>query len=418
LNGPGESLFLAHYLQGNEFGLLDPEPLSSVRAVKETGRMGTIGIIGGGQLALMLARAAGLLGWRVRVLSEQADCPAAGCAEVVVGSWDDRAVLARLVEGCEVVTLENEFVPADVLLDLEQQGIAVLPSSACIRTVQDKLLQKRALEAAGLPVVPFLEVTGEADLERAITLFGLPLVLKRRCLGYDGTGNATLRSREDLGPALERLGGYEAGLYAEAWCAFQAELAVMITRSSTGGEVSYPVVETRQENHVCRFVLAPAEVSQDLAAEVMRIAREAVEAVGGIGSFGIELFHTNDGHVLINELAPRVHNSGHYTIEACDCSQFENHIRAVLGLPLGSPAMRKPAAAMVNLLGDRLADGRPGGLADALAVPGAHLHLYHKAQAKPGRKMGHITALGDTPKEALAIARRAADALAFDQPVS
>jgi 5-(carboxyamino)imidazole ribonucleotide synthase len=205
-------------------------------------------------------------------------------------------------------------------------------------------------------------------------------------------------------------------LYAERWCAFDRELAVIVTRGKAGDRAVYPVVETRQNDHVCDEVIAPAAVSETIAVEAARIAWEAVEAVDGVGSFGVEFFLMQDGRLLVNEMAPRVHNSGHYTIEACECSQFENHIRAIRGLPLGSTRMTG-AAAMVNLLAKSLGSGAPRGIADALAIPGAHVHLYGKLHAAPGRKMGHVTALGETVEEALAIARSAAERIHFDQPI-
>jgi 5-(carboxyamino)imidazole ribonucleotide synthase len=189
-----------------------------------------------------------------------------------------------------------------------------------------------------------------------------------------------------------------------------------VTRGKTGDRAVYPVAETRQNDHVCDEVIAPAAVSEAIAEQAARIAWEAVEAVDGVGSFGVEFFLMKDGRLLVNEMAPRVHNSGHYTIEACECSQFENHIRAIRGLPLGSTRMRAPAA-MVNLLAKSLGSGAPRGIADALAIPGAHVHLYGKLHAAPGRKMGHVTALGETPEVALAIARSAAECIHFDQPI-
>jgi 5-(carboxyamino)imidazole ribonucleotide synthase len=209
------------------------------------------------------------------------------------------------------------------------------------------------------------------------------------------------------------LGGHHHALYVEEFCPFTAELAIMIVRGADASLVDYPLVETVQRDHICHAVKAPAPVSAALAARAAEIARRAVETVGGIGAMGVEMFLDGDGEILINELAPRVHNSGHYTIEACVCSQFENHVRAVLGWPLGSSHMRAPAAVMINLLGAGKGPGAPRGLPQALTVPGAHVHIYGKSVSAPGRKMGHVTALGETLESALATAQQAADHIRF-----
>jgi 5-(carboxyamino)imidazole ribonucleotide synthase len=377
-----------------------------------------LGIIGGGQLALMLAREASKLGIAVRALESSRDCPTGReVADLIVGNWNDLETLREFARGADVITLENEFVSGHLLAALEKDGHIVLPGSDTISCVQDKLLQKRRLQQENIRVVEFLEVASDADLNIAVETLGFPFVLKRRCLGYDGTGNATVTSQTDIPAALARLGGIAAGLYAERWCPYAGELAMMVTRGRDGTHVGYPVTETRQNNHVCEIVLAPAPVSAQVSEKAATLALHAVQAVNGIGSFGVEMFLMQDGDILVNELAPRVHNSGHYTIEACDCSQFENHIRAVMGLPLGSTRMRSPAA-MVNLLATVNGSGEPVGLNHALKVPGATVHLYGKQTAKPGRKMGHVTALGGTVAEALELARKAADSIRFTQPLT
>ena len=377
----------------------------------------TLGIIGGGQLALMLARAASQFGWQTVALEKSRDCPAArSVSEIIVGTWKDEALMAAFASKVDVITLDNEFVDAAALARLEHAGARVLPGSRTMALVQDKLIQKRTLEAAGVEVVPFLQVHHVEDLTNVGAQFGFPLVLKRRCLGYDGNGNRTVRSSADWEEAVHALGGFDAGLYAEAWCPFEREIAVIVVRSQVGGTRVYPLVESRQHNHVCETVIVPASVPPTVEQEALALAQQAVQAVDGVGTFGVEMFLMADGRVLVNELAPRVHNTGHYTIEACVCSQFENHVRAVLGLPLGSAALIQPAA-MVNLLGTVPASGEPRGLAEALAVPGAHVHLYGKSRAAPRRKLGHVTATAATADEALALAQKAADCIHFDQPL-
>lgn len=387
-----------------------------MRKLERTGRperFVTIGILGGGQLALMLARAASQLGIRVRVLEPAAECPVQGSiAECIRGSWEEFETLEAFAAEADVVTLENEFVSAALLERLERLGRKVFPCAQTMRLVQDKFIQKQTLRAAGLSVPEFWPVASEAEGIEALEAAGIPCVLKRRTLGYDGTGNVTIRSVAEFLPAVERLGGFAAGLYLEKWCSFSRELAVMVTRGADGQSALYPVVETWQQDHICGEVLAPAPISPGQARSVCEMGLRAVEAVSGVGTFGIELFETADGALLINEMAPRVHNSGHYTLEACACSQFENHIRAILGWPLGNAALMSPAA-MVNLLSPVSGSGLPRGVDKALAVSGARLHFYGKRDAAPGRKMGHVTALGPNAQSALEKARAAAQCIRF-----
>lgn len=377
-----------------------------------------LGIIGGGQLARMTAQAARQLGVSVAILERAADCPAAPlAAPALTGDWNTPGALRELANHAEVLTLENEFVNADALAEVERDGVCILPGAATLARVQDKLLQKQALAAAGLAVPAFRPVAHPGELTEAIRDFGLPLVLKARRNGYDGKGNYTIRETADIPAAWTALGGDRGNpLFVEAFCPFVRELAIIITRGRDGSSVAYPVVETVQRDHICHIVRAPAPGSSATAARAAEMARAAVAAVGAVGSFGIEMFETADGAVVINELAPRVHNSGHYTIEGCVCSQFENHVRAVLGWPLGSPRLLAPAAVMINLLGAGHGPGWPQGMETALAIEGAHVHLYGKTTSARGRKMGHVTALGPTLAAAEDTARRAAAALRFGNP--
>jgi 5-(carboxyamino)imidazole ribonucleotide synthase len=377
-----------------------------------------LGIIGGGQLARMMALAARPLGVGVAILERTADCPAAPLATpALVGDWNSPAALRELAKHADVLTLENEFVNADALAEVERDGVLILPGAATLARVQDKLLQKQALAAAGLAVPAFRAVAHPGELADAARDFGLPLVLKARRNGYDGKGNFTLRETGDISAAWSALGGDKGNLlFVEAFCPFVRELAIIITRGRDGASVAYPVVETVQRDHICHIVRAPAPGSPETAARAAELARAAVAAIGAVGSFGVEMFETADGAVVINELAPRVHNSGHYTIEGCVCSQFENHVRAVLGWPLGSPRLLAPAAVMVNLLGAGPGPGWPQGMETALAIEGAHVHLYGKTTSARGRKMGHVTALGPTLAAAEESARCAAVALRFGNP--
>jgi 5-(carboxyamino)imidazole ribonucleotide synthase len=376
-----------------------------------------IGIIGGGQLARMIAIAAQPLGNDVVVLERAPHYPASTVAtEALVGDWNSLAPLQELAARVDLVTLENEFVDAGLLAELEQAGHTVLPSARTLGLVQDKLIQKQTLQAAGLPV-PGLQDTPDLNaLGAAALAFGYPFLLKARRNGYDGKGNVTVRAASELESAWKKLCGDRGNpLFAEAWCPFVRELAVIITRGRRGESAVYPVVETVQRDHICHIVRAPASGAPDVLARAGDVANRAVAAVGAVGSFGVELFQLADGSIVVNELAPRVHNSGHYTIEGCVCSQFENHVRAVLGLPLGSPRLIA-SAVMVNLLGTGSGPGHPQGLGRALAVPGAHVHLYGKAVSAAGRKMGHVTALADTPAAAEEAAVRAAAHIIFGKP--
>ncbi|MCX5662871.1 MAG: 5-(carboxyamino)imidazole ribonucleotide synthase [Planctomycetota bacterium] len=368
-----------------------------------------LGIAGGGQLAKMLAQAAVPMDVSVAVLERADGCPASGIARpFLVGDWNQLPDLERLAAHSDVVTLESEFIDAPALDALAASGVAVYPRPATLHMIQDKFLQKQALADAGLPTAKSVAVADKKAVLAAAAELGWPLLLKARRNAYDGKGNATVRSDADLDAAWERLGGGRVGLYVEQFCDFASELAVMVTRGRDGTMAVYPVVETVQRDHVCHIVTAPAGASPAICRTAQHIARLAAEVIDAVGTVGVEMFLTRSGEVLVNELAPRVHNSGHYTIEACACSQFENHVRAVLGLPLGSPELVVPGAAMVNLLGVERGPAIVHGLPAALAVPGAHVHLYGKSTVAPGRKMGHITALGDTPQEAAANALRAA----------
>lgn len=372
-----------------------------------------IGILGGGQLAQMMTQAAISLGLQTVIFEREADSPASRLtAHQLVGSWNDLDQLAAFADLADIVTLENEFVDSQLLAWLEERGAIVYPSSYTLALVQDKLRQKERLAASGLPVPDFAAVTTPEEVEHWGDIWGWPLVLKARRDGYDGHGNATICEVAAITDAWYGLGGDKGRtLYVERFVHFSAELAVMVARNTRGEVRCYPVVQTEQRDHICHRVFAPAPISDALAAQTTRIAQQAIEAIDGVGIFGVELFllQGDEPSIVINELAPRPHNSGHYSIEACTTSQFENHLRAIMGLPLGDTSMRAPAAVMINLLGER--HGQTGEADDpygALATPQAHLHLYGKRAVRIGRKMGHITVLANTLDEALSLAQHAA----------
>lgn len=366
-----------------------------------------IGIAGAGQLARMTALAAWPLGIRVAVLGMPGEPAVGPSAGLVQGDWHDADAVARIGRQVGVLTLENEFVDAAHLARVVAEGTPVRPDPDRVRVVQDKALQKQCLLDAGMPVAAFVVPDGPGDLEAAGRDLGWPLVLKSRALGYDGYGNATCRDLDEAREAFPRLAERGGGVLVEAFVQFERELAVMVARRHGGGDAVYPVVETRQRDHVLRELLCPAPVGPGVHDEAKRVARAAAEAAGGVGVTGVEMFQTADQRILVNELAPRPHNSGHHTIEACVTSQFENHLRGVLGWPLGSTALIAPGAALVNLLGEHDGPSAPD-ISEAMAVPGAHVHLYGKADVRVGRKMGHVTALGASPEDALVTALRAA----------
>jgi len=373
-----------------------------------------IGIVGGGQLAKMTALPAMELGCEIVLLEKTEDTPASClAADIMYGDWDDPTNLLKLAENVDVVSLENEFVDANSLKAVEEAGHHLYPSSKTIGMVQDKLIQKQALRDAGISVTPFAAVNSREEIIQQAEELGWPLVLKARRNGYDGKGNATLNSDKDIEDAWIKLDGENSELYVEGFCNFTGELAVMVTRGIDGTMVNYPVVESVQKDHICHIVRAPARINDAITNQAIELARKAVNTIDGVGSIGVEMFLTEDNQIILNEMAPRVHNSGHYTIEACECSQFENHVRAITGMPLGSTKMVSPAAVMINLLGEEEGTGYPVGIDNALKVDGAHIHVYGKATTNIGRKMGHITALGETIETAEEIASRAAQCIRF-----
>ena len=373
-----------------------------------------IGIVGGGQLAKMTALPALEMGCEIVILEKTENTPSASlAAQLFYGDWDVPENLLKLAAQVDIVSLENEFVDANSLKAVEDAGHHLYPSSRTIGLVQDKLIQKQTMADTGIPVTPFAAVNSKEAIIKEAEQLGWPMVLKARRNGYDGKGNATLNSAADIDSAWEKLDGDHRELYVEGFCNFKCELAIMISRGRNGEMVNYPVVESVQKDHICHIVRAPARIDDGIAIKATELARKAVVAIDGTGTIGVEMFLTEDNHIILNEMAPRVHNSGHYTIEACECSQFENHVRAILGFPLGSTRMIAPAAVMINLLGEEEGSGYPVGIEDALSIDGAHVHVYGKSTTRIGRKMGHVTALGADIEEAEAIANRAAKCIRF-----
>ncbi len=356
-----------------------------------------IGYIGGGQLARMSALQAFRFGMEVAVYAASPDEPlCAMTPHVTIGAPDDDAALTAFAASCDVVTLENEFLDSSLLLRVrDASGTPMFPSPESFSMIEDKIVEKRTFAQAGIPVADWREVRTEADLQAFGDEFGWPYILKSAKGGYDGYGNATARDMESALAGFKKLGGDSGrAILAEAMVPFTKELAVMVARN-LHGTVVYPCTETIQENHICKDVLVPAPIPEALRVQAQELAVAAMEAIDATGIFGFEFFLTHDHRILLNESAPRPHNSGHYSIEACVASQFENHVRAICQLPLGSTQMRRPAAVMVNTLGTHNRPTQVEGLAPVLATPDAHFHLYGKKASKIGRKMGHLTVLGD-----------------------
>lgn len=369
-----------------------------------------LGILGGGQLARMTLQAAVALGIDTVVQAEGPDSPAGRLAQQeIVGPWHDQQILRRFADAVDVITLENEFVDDRVLSQLVEWDKLVRPGAQVLGAIQDKLRQKQTLVNHSLPVPDFAAVQEPDEILHYARDWGWPLILKARRNGYDGYGNATLQSAADIPGALDRLDWPKRQLMVERAIPFICEIAVLIARNDKGQMVTYPVVETIQRQHICHVVRAPAAIDPATVERATQIAQAAVAAVQGIGITAVELFVTTEHDVLINELAPRPHNSGHFSIDACITSQFENHLRGVLGLPLGEPGLRAPCAVMVNLLGTRNGKLFPQGVEQALGMADVHLHLYGKRESRIGRKLGHLTALGSTMEETELRARLAAD---------
>lgn len=360
-----------------------------------------IGMLGGGQLGRMFAIAATSLGYRVIVLTDQPDCPAATVAyETIVGDLKDHATLDRFADACDVVTLEFENIPVDAL-DYLSHKVGVFPSAGVLRVAQDRGIEKQTLCDAGLPVTEFRLVGSLADAEAALHALGQPIVLKTTRDGYDGKGQWKIESLAGLhawhARGVEDNGlRFDRPLIAEAWVPYEKEVSVIIARNRRGDQhdvAVYPVFENRHRNHILDVTLCPAGITSGTEAQAKQMAIRAAEAIDLVGLICIEFFVLSDGILLINEIAPRPHNSGHLTIDACHTSQFEQQVRSVCGLPLGDPGLIVPASVMVNVMGEMWHRGEPDWPA-LLAISAAHLHLYDKGVANKGRKMGHLTLTG------------------------
>ncbi|QLE44907.1 5-(carboxyamino)imidazole ribonucleotide synthase [Nostoc sp. C052] len=367
--------------------------------------MKRVGVIGGGQLAWMMADAAQKLGVELVVQTPSVHDPAVSIAEeIVFAPVDDASATEILAKKCDVITFENEFVDLQALSFLAQQGVCFRPRLEALAPLLDKYHQRCYLSDLGLPVPQFFALDEVENIKSKIEYLGLPAVLKSRRHGYDGQGTfiiqdfATLEQKLSDESTTKTLN--QSLFLLEEFVPFERELAIIAARSVEGEIVTYPVVETQQEQQVCRRVIAPAEITPNQVAEIEAIAHTLLNSLEVVGIFGIELFIRADGQILVNEIAPRTHNSGHFSLDACETSQFEQHLRAVCGLPLGNPALQCPGAVMVNLLGYENSHSDYQSQRQQIAeIPQAHVHWYGKTESRPGRKLGHVTVLLDNQNQ-------------------
>ena len=337
------------------------------------------------------------MGYRVHTFSPDTDTPTGQVADIETSaSYDDLVAVRDFARSVDVVTFEFENVPS-ATVDAAAEFVPVHPKGEILHTTQNRLREKTFLSENGFPVTPFKHIKLVDDLYRAAEALGYPSVLKTAGFGYDGKGQAKIMGPSDIEPAFEAMNGQQAIL--EAFVEFEKEVSVVCARGQDGAFVHYGVIENSHANHILDVSFAPAAVTNTVQAEAVEITRSIAEAFGYVGTMCVEFFLTKDGKLLVNEIAPRPHNSGHLTFGPCVASQFEQQVRSVCGLPLGSTDFMRPAA-MANLLGDIWQNGEPNWAA-ALADPRVKLHLYGKAEPKPGRKMGHITATAETADEAV-----------------
>jgi 5-(carboxyamino)imidazole ribonucleotide synthase len=367
----------------------------------------TVGVLGGGQLGRMFTLQARTMGYGVVVLDPDPASPAGAVANRHIRApYDDERALSELSASCAAITTEFENVPATALQILARSSL-VRPPVEAVATSQDRIAEKSFLQSHGIPTAKFQAVRDLRELQTAVTGLRLPALLKTSRLGYDGKGQALVKSEEDAVRAFQRFGGVPCVL--EERLALECELSVVLARGVDGDVAPFPVAENQHRDGILETSVVPARVPEAMTREARELATGLAEEMEYVGVLGVELFVANGSRLLVNEMAPRPHNSGHYTLDACSTDQFEQQLRALCGLPLAQPWLLSPVA-MINLLGDLWAHGEPR-WEEALRRPGVRLHLYGKAEARPGRKMGHLNCLGTDPDRALATALETRDAL-------
>lgn len=369
----------------------------------------TIGVFGSGQLGRMFAIEARKMGYRVHTFSPDNDTPTGQVADFETSAdYDDLDAVRKFAREVDVVTFEFENVPS-ATVETAAQFLDVHPKGEILHITQNRLREKNFLASNSFPHTPFRHIKSDADLQIALAEMGFPAVLKTAGFGYDGKGQVKIKSAADSENAFASMNGNECVL--EAFVEFEKEVSVVCARGANGDFVHYGVIENEHVNHILDVSFAPALVSERVYHDAVEITKSVAETLGYVGTLCVEFFLTGDEKLLINELAPRPHNSGHLTFDACVTSQFEQQLRAVCGLPLGSTAFHSPTA-MINLLGDVWSAGEPNWAA-AMSHPGVKLHLYGKASPRPGRKMGHITAIAETAAEAVELVKNAKKLLKY-----
>lgn len=362
----------------------------------------TIGVLGGGQLGRMLAQAATRLGYRVHVYEPAANCPAGAISHKEVNApYEDTAALTAFAKECDVVTYEFENVPATPLQAIESVTM-LRPHWGVLETTQNRSREKRWLRDNQFPHAKFSEVAAGGDVAAGLRGVGLPCVVKTADFGYDGKGQLQVMTEADIPAVVKKFA--DQAVVIEQFIDFACEVSAIVARSPNAAVRVFPVAENIHANHILDFSIVPARVAPAVAAAAEKLARLIAEKINLVGVMGVELFVTKSGEVLVNELAPRTHNSGHWTLDACMTSQFEQQVRAICGLPLGAVTQLSPVV-MVNILGDAWANGEPR-WDTLLAQPNVRLHLYGKAEARPGRKMGHFTVTARDADMALELARK------------
>src|ERR687892_2806061 len=375
----------------------------------------SIGIIGGGQLGKMIAQEAKRMSFRVIILDPSPDSPASSVSdECIIADFKDGDAITTLANKSDVLTYEIELANSDILENLSSKNFIVHPSPQTLRIIQNKFRQKTFLRDHGIPVAQFDLVKSQKDLSNLCNRFGYPSILKVCENSYDGRGNFIIRSANNIHEYYEYLS--ERQCMVEKFISYEKEISVMIARNSSGQVSSFPIAENIHRNSILDTTIVPARISHNAIAKAEELAEKTMQALKGSGIFGIEMFLTRDEDVLINEIAPRPHNSGHYSIEACSISQFEQHLRAILDLPLSRPQLLSPAV-MVNILGSPNCNGpyRIKGLRGLFSIPGSKLHLYGKETSKPNRKLGHITVTAKGAGAALSRAKKARESLTLER---
>ena len=369
-----------------------------------------IGIIGGGQLGKMMILEAKKMGFYVSILDPTKECPADSIAdEHLVADFDDQQAIRELAEKTDLLTYEFEHIGVEILKKLEAEGYNIYPTAHSLEIIQNKFDQKTVLKNDGIAVPDFKKVANIKDIKNGAKEFGYPLMLKSCTGGYDGKGNYLINTKEEIKKAFNDLGAGEKPLMVERYIPFKKEISIIAARSLDGEMEVYPVGENDHKNNILYETKVPAEISDKLKNEAEDFAKEVLEVFEGVGIFCVEMFVTEDNELLVNEIAPRPHNSGHYSIEGCVTSQFEQHIRAIADLPLGDPSLIKPSV-MRNILGSgKKGKAKVVGFESALEVKGAKVHIYNKKMARPGRKMGHLTVTADNLNEAAQKAYKASE---------